>query len=324
MIHGLRVTGRVEQSLIRRSTSEFYEIGVETVVMAEISAARVKELRERTGAGMMECKRALQETAGDIDAAIELMRKAGLAKADKKAGRVAAEGVIALAPGTATIALVEVNCETDFVAKGDDFKQFAAAVAARVLETAPVDLEALAALPLADGKSVEETRREMIARIGENIGVRRFVRLESSTHVLNGYLHGGRIGAIVELDGGTPELAKDLAMHVAASRPLCIRPDQVPAAVLDKEREIYTAQVAAEGKKEAMIPRIVEGKVKKFLDEVTLLGQKFVKDPEQSVGQLLERSHARVLRFERFELGEGIEKKSGDFVSEVMAQVKGD
>lgn len=290
-----------------------------------ISAALVKELRERTGSGMMECKKALQETNGDIDAAIELMRKTGLAKAEKKAGRIAAEGQIVIrqaADGKAA-AMVEVNCETDFVSKGDDFQNFAGAVAERVLIGDPIDIGGLLALPLEDAESVDEVRRELIARIGENINVRRFTRLETQTGVLGSYLHGGRIGVLVELQGGNEALARDIAMHVAASNPICVSADQVPADVLAREREIYTAQATESGKPADIVAKMVEGRLRKYLNEVTLLGQPFVKDPDQSVEKYLKSNQASVVRFQRFELGEGIEKQTGNFADEVMAQVRG-
>ena len=290
-----------------------------------ISAAMVKELRERTGSGMMECKKALTETGGDIEAAVELMRKQGLAKADKKAGRTAAEGTLVVAAGDKAVALVEVNCETDFVAKGDEFQGFAAAVAASVLTASPADLDALLAAPLADGKSVDEIRREKVAKIGENIAVRRFVRYETAGGVLASYLHGTRIGVLVELAGGDEELAKDVAMHIAASRPLCVSPEQVPAEVVEKEREIALANAVNEGKSPEIAAKMVEGRVRKFLNENTLLGQVFIKDPEgkQTVAALLKGRAASVVAFTRYELGEGIEKKQENFADEVMAQVRG-
>lgn len=292
--------------------------------MAQISAALVKELRERTGAGMMECKKALADSEGDIEAAVAAMRKAGLAKADKKAGRIAAEGLIVLREAEYAAVLVEVNCETDFVAKGDDFRQFAGAVADQVLRVAPADLAALAELPMAEGPTVEQVRRELIAKLGENISIRRFSRLTSEQGRLAGYLHGTRIGVVVEVSGGDAELAHDLALHIAASKPLCIRADQVPADLLAKEREIYLAQAAESGKPANILEKMVEGKLRKYTAEVTLLGQPFVKDPERTVEQLLKAAQASVIHFERFELGEGIAKKSGNFVAEVMAQVHRD
>ncbi len=287
--------------------------------MAEITAALVKELRERTGSGMMECKRALQETGGDIEVAVELMRKAGQAKADKKASRIAAEGLIVLRQAAGAAAIAEINCETDFVTKNDDFRAFAAEVAETVLREGPADLDALLAAVMANGQTVEQNRRDCIAKIGENINVRRGIRLTTSTGVLGSYLHGARIGVLVELEGGDAELAKDIAMHIAASRPLCVSADQVPAELIAKEKEIYAARAVAEGKPANMIDKIAEGRLRKYFEEVTLLGQPFVKDPEQNVDKLLKSHKARVIRFERFELGEGIEKKSSDFAAEVAA-----
>ena len=294
--------------------------------MAQINAALVKELRERTGAGMMDCKKALQEAAGDIEMAVEALRKSGLAKADKKAGRIAAEGAIVIrqADDAKVVAMVEVNCETDFVSKGDDFRNFAVAVADLVLREDPKDLDALLILPLEGDRNVDYVRRELVAKIGENINVRRFVRYATQEGCLGSYLHGSRIGVVVEMHGGDEPLAKDIAMHVAASKPICVRDDQVPEALLAKERQIYTAQAAETGKPATIIAKMVEGRVRKFLSEVTLLGQPFVKDPDLSVGELLNSASASVATFERFELGEGIEKKVDNFAQEVMAQVKGD
>jgi elongation factor Ts len=287
-----------------------------------ISASMVKELRERTGAGMMECKKALTDSNGDLDLAVENMRKAGLAKADKKAGRVAAEGRIAVEQSADAVAMVEVNCETDFVANGDEFTAFATGVAKAVLATAPASLEALNDAKLADGESVDTARRNLVAKIGENMTVRRIERYTDKGSVLGAYVHGTRIGVIVELKGGDATLAKDVAMHVAASRPLCVKPEHVSAEVLEKEREIIRAQSADSGKPAAIIEKMVEGRLKKFLAEVTLLGQPFVKDPDTSVEKLLVKSGAEVLRFARFEVGEGIAKKQEDFAAEVMAQAR--
>jgi len=287
-----------------------------------ISASMVKELRERTGAGMMECKKALTESAGDLDLAIENMRKSGLAKADKKAGRVAAEGRVAIEQSGDAVAMAEVNCETDFVANGDEFGGFASAIAKAVLAAAPAGLEALNDVKLASGETADLARRNLVAKIGENITVRRIERYQAKGTVLGAYTHGTRIGVLVELKGGTPTLAKDIAMHVAASRPLCVKPEQVSAEVLEKEREIIRAQSADSGKPAAIIEKMVEGRLKKFLAEVTLLGQPFVKDPDQSVEKLVKAAGAEVLRFTRFEVGEGIEKKQEDFAAEVMAQAR--
>jgi elongation factor Ts len=291
----------------------------------QITAAMVKELRERTGSGMMECKKALTEANGDIDAAVEAMRKAGLAKADKRAGRVAAEGrvVIKLDAAGQRAVMVEVNCETDFVARGDDFQGFVDMVATKILETSPPDLDALSSLA-ADGSTIEQVRQALVAKIGENMAVRRFIVLDCGGGQFATYLHGTRIGVVVEMNGGSMELGKDIAMHVAASRPVCVSPDQVPAELVAKEREIFTALSAESGKPPAIIEKMVEGRVRKFLEEVALTGQPFVKDLNISVSKLLAEHKAKVVRFVRYEVGEGIEKKSVDFAAEVMAQVKGD
>jgi elongation factor Ts len=293
-----------------------------------VTAEAVKALRERTGAGMMECKKALVEANGDLEAAAEAMRKSGLAKADKKAGRIAAEGVIAFersADGR-TVALVEVNSETDFVAREKDFQGFAAAVAKAVLESKPADLEALNATKLSSGKTVEETRRELIARIGENIGVRRFEVVTSGAPVAT-YLHGSRIGTAVVIEGGDAQLGHDLAMHVAAINPQFLSSAEVPADQVEKEREIFIAQAAADpklaGKPKEVLAKATEGKLRKYLGEITLLGQPFVKDDKQSVEQVLKQANAKVLRFVRYEVGAGIEKKQENFAAEVMAQVRG-
>jgi elongation factor Ts len=291
----------------------------------EITAALVKELRERTGSGMMECKKALTETGGDIEAAVELMRKSGLAKADKKAGRVAAEGMItaAISDDGARGAIVEVNCETDFVAKGEDFVSFSGEVAKLVLAKQPADVEVLADLSLASGISVEETRRNLIAKLGENITVRRCAVLHGDGGKIAAYLHGNRIGVLVAVQGGDEVLAKDIAMHVAASKPVALGPENVPAELIAKEKEIYRAQAAESGKPADIVEKMVSGRVNKFLKEVTLLGQPFVKNPDISVEQLLKEQAAKVSAFVRFEVGEGIEKKSDNFAEEVMAQVRG-
>jgi elongation factor Ts len=287
-----------------------------------VTAEAVRQLRERTGAGMMECKRALVDSQGDLDAAAELMRKQGLAKADKKAARVAAEGVIVVERSAdgCTAAMVELNCETDFVAREQDFRNFAADLARLTLAGRVVDVPALLAAELAAGESVDQRRRALVAKIGENISVRRCVVLESSG-LLGAYVHGTRIGVLVALDGGTAELAHDLAMHVAASNPRYLSVAEVPAEVLAKEREILGEQALKEGKSPEITARMVEGRLRKSLNEITLLGQPFVRDPDQTIEKLLAAAGARVLRFERFEVGAGIEKKQEDFVAEVMAQV---
>jgi elongation factor Ts len=288
-----------------------------------ISADAVKQLRERTGAGMMECKKALVETKGDLDAAADLMRKQGLAKADKKATRVAAEGVIGIikAPDGHSAAMVEINCETDFVAREQDFRAFAQAVAACALSAKPNSLQALLEVRLDSGETIEERRRTLIAKIGENIGVRRFAVLPSSGPI-GAYLHGTRIGALVATEGGDASLAHDLAMHVAASNPKYRSPAEIPAGVVAKEREILTEQAKGEGKPPEIVAKMVEGRLRKSLNEFALTGQPFVKDPEVSIEKLLKNAGASVRAFERFEVGAGIEKKQEDFVAEVMAQVK--
>ncbi len=291
----------------------------------QITAAMVKELRERTGAGMMECKKALQASGGDIDAASEQMRKSGAAKAEKRAGRVAAEGVVTiLTSDDAKEAVVaEVNSETDFVAKGDDFQSFARAVAASALRNKPADLTELmeTTLPEFGDGVVDAVRRELIAKIGENINVRRFSLIQSQGGTLGSYLHGTRIGVVVDMRGADVSVAKDVAMHVAASRPLCVGEADIPADVMAKEKEIFTAQAEQSGKPPEIAEKMATGKLKKFVKEVTLLGQPFVKDPDQSVEKYLSTHNAQVVRFERLEVGEGIEKKSENFAEEVMAQV---
>ncbi|HEY4772676.1 MAG TPA: translation elongation factor Ts [Steroidobacteraceae bacterium] len=285
-----------------------------------ITAETVKQLRERTGAGMMECKKALVETQGDLDAAAELMRKSGLAKADKKAARVAAEGTIAVHRSGASAAMIEVNCETDFVARSEEFQGFARDVAQAALEHPAPSVDALVQLDLS-GATLEERRRALIAKIGENIAVRRFVRV-SAPGALGDYLHGTRIGSLVALEGGNEALARDLAMHVAAINPAYVDASAVPADVLDKEREILTEQTKGEKKPPEIIAKMVEGRLRKYLAEITLLGQPFVKDPDITVEKLLKKSGARVVEFVRYEVGAGIDRKQDDFVGEVMAQVK--
>ena len=292
-----------------------------------ISASMVKELRERTGSGMMECKKALVETNGDIEAAIEMMRKSGQAKAAKKAARTAADGMIVIKFGAdgKEAAMVEVNCETDFVAKDQNFSSFADAVAARVLGSDVETVQDLVNQPLHDGEetTIETAREALVAKIGENMNVRRFQRFHAGSGTLASYLHGVRIGVVVAVEGGDEALGKDIAMHVAASNPVCVSEEEVPAEMLQKEREIFKAQALESGKPENIVDKIVDGRVRKFLAEVTLNGQPFVKDPDITVGKLLAQAGARVVEFKRFEVGEGIEKKQENFAEEVMAQVKG-
>ncbi len=293
-----------------------------------VTAEAVKLLRERTGAGMMECKKALVETNGDLDAAAELMRKAGLAKADKKAARVAAEGVIVIersADGKRA-AVAEVNCETDFVAREPDFQSFAANVAKVALEHRPASTDALMALSLENGSSIDETRRALIAKIGENISVRRFAILEGPA-IVGAYLHGTRIGALVAMKSGDDAVAKDIAMHVAAINPLRVSAAEVPAEEVAKERAIFIEQAKSDpktaGKPQEIVDKITEGKVRKWLSEITLLGQPFVKDDKQTVEQYLKKAGGEVAAILRYEVGEGIDKKQEDFAAEVMKQVRG-
>lgn len=293
-----------------------------------ITASLVKELRERTGSGMMECKKALVETNGDIDAAIENMRKSGQAKAAKKAGRTAAEGIIVIqmTDDCKKGVMVEVNCETDFVAKDENFTSFADAVAQRALASDVESVEDLLSAPLHDGEetTINTAREALIAKIGENMNVRRFDRFESANGKLASYSHGVRIGVIVDIEGGDDELGKDVAMHVAASNPTCVSEEQVPADMLAKEREIFRVQALESGKPENIVDKIVDGRVRKYLAEITLLGQAFVKDPDVTVQKLLDGAGAKVNAFKRFEVGEGIEKKQENFADEVMAQVRGE
>ena len=290
----------------------------------QISASLVKELRERTSAGMMECKKALVEAGGDLDAAAEHLRKSGQAKADKKSGRVTAQGLIGLATQGARGAMVEVNCETDFVAQEERFKAFVQAVADCALRHGACEVDSLLANTLDDGGArVEERRRELIGQLGENITVRRVACLESQSDTLGAYSHLGRIGVLVDLDGGDAAVGKDVAMHVAASRPLAISEVDLPPQMLEKEREILLAQVADSGKPAAIQEKVVSGRLSKYVREITLLGQPFVKDPDQSVEKYLRGASASVRAMARFEVGEGIERKAENFAEEVMAQVRG-
>jgi len=288
----------------------------------DITPALVKELRERTGAGMMDCKKALVEAQGAIDLAAELLRKAGAAKADKKSSRVAAEGRVAVKSdaNTGRHVLLEVNSETDFVAKDESFAAFVDRLADVILATQPADVEALMRAQV-EGRTVEDLRLELVTKVGENIAVRRFEVLETKGNV-GSYVHGTRIGVLVDLTGGSPELARDLAMQVASLAPRYVASDQVPQETVDKEREIIKAQTAEEKKPPEIIAKMVEGRLRKFLDEITLTGQVFIKDDKKRVRDLLAAQKAEVKRFRRYEVGEGIEKKSADYVSEVMAQVK--
>ncbi|MFV2059552.1 MAG: translation elongation factor Ts [Gammaproteobacteria bacterium] len=289
-----------------------------------ITAAQVKELRERTGSGMMECKKALTEVNGDMEAAIDHLRKTGQAKADKKSSRVAAEGKIVFAHSddNKSALIIEVNCETDFAAKDENFSKFADDVAKVALANKPSTIDELNNIKLATGATVEEERKTLIAKIGENVDVRRF-EFVTSTGTLGTYSHGNRIGVAVSISSDNIELAKDIAMHIAASKPLCVSADQVDPEILKREKDIYSAEAASSGKPDNIIEKMVEGKIKKYLKEVTLLGQPFVKDPDQIIEKLLESAKTTVESFVRFELGDGIEKKVDNFAEEVMAQAKG-
>ncbi len=291
-----------------------------------ISASLVKELRERTAAAMMDCKRALEETQGDIEAAIQLLRERGAIKAAKKGDRITAEGLVAFAVSADQhkAAIVEVNCETDFVARAEDFVQFTQTVAKLALEHHTEDLNQIANLVFDahENVTVEAKRQALIAKLGENINIRR-VALVNSQGVIGAYSHGNRIGVLVGMKQGEVALAKDLAMHVAALQPLVVRPEQISAQLIEKEREIYTVQAAESGKPADIVAKMVEGRISKYLDEVSLLGQAFVKDPNTKVAKVLQAQNAEVESFVRFEVGEGIEKQVVDFASEVMAQVKG-
>ena len=287
-----------------------------------ISASMVKELRERTGAGMMQCKKALVEANGDLDGAAEVLRISGQANADKKAKRIAADGRIVVAQDGSKAVVVEVNSETDFVANDENFVVFAEAVAAAALASGTTDVETLAGEKLADGRAVEEARTELVGKVGENIGVRRIEQIESAG-VIASYTHGARIGSVVAIEGGDEALARDVAMHIAASNPMCIDETGIPAETLENERRILTEQAQDSGKPAEIIEKMVAGRINKYLKEITLLGQPFVKDPDVSVGKLLSGANATVTGFVRFEVGDGIEKKVDNFVEEVMAQVKG-
>lgn len=290
--------------------------------MAEITASMVKELRELTGLGMMECKKALSEADGDMKAAEDLLRIKSGAKASKAAGRIAAEGVVSgfVSADGKRGALVEINCETDFVAKNEDFIIFAKSLAQLMVDRNVSDVAALTEMALSEGETVEAARKALVMKLGENISLRRGANYETEGQLAM-YLHGSRIGVLLDYSGGDEVLGKDLAMHVAASKPVCVSSDQVSADLLARERQIFAAQAAESGKPANIVEKMVEGRVAKYLAEVTLLGQPFVKNPEQTVEKLLAEKSAKVNRFALFVVGEGIEKKSDDFAAEVMAQV---
>ncbi len=288
-----------------------------------ITASMVKELRQATGAGMMDCKKALSETDGDMDAAIEFLRKKGMAGADKKAGRVAAEGVIAIAVSDDKKSgiIAEVNCETDFVAKGDEFKEFANEIAALALAADTTDVEAIMALTMASGKTVDITRREMIARIGENMALRFAQKIESAG-LIGQYQHGEKIGVVVALDGGDDALARDIAMHIAAVNPSAITADEVDQDMLAKERKFQIEQAQESGKPAEIIEKMIDGRMRKYLQEITLVGQAFVKNPDVTIEKLLKENGATVTAFIRLEVGAGIEIEETDFAEEVALAAK--
>ena len=288
-----------------------------------ISASMVKELRERTGAGMMECKKALQESNGNIDSAIELLRTSGQAKAEKKAKRVAAEGKIVIKNNLENAVIVEINSETDFAANESNFTDFANSIADVLLQNEISDINSLNDLKLSDDVSVEEARTNLISKIGENISIRRFDKIHQAINI-GEYSHGSRIGVIVSLDKSEPDLAKDIAMHIAASNPVCLDEEDVPEDLVSREKRIFLEQASSSGKPPEIIEKMVEGRMKKFFREITLLGQSFIKDPDISIRDLLDQSEAKVQSFIRYEVGEGIEKKEENFADEVMKQIKGD
>jgi elongation factor Ts len=288
-----------------------------------ITAGMVKELRETTGAGMMDCKKALAETNGDMEAAIEFLRKKGMAGADKKAGRVAAEGVIAIAVSDdkKKAAIAEVNCETDFVAKGDEFKDFANEIAQIALKTGSTDIEALYGETMANGKTIDERRRELIAKIGENMAVRRLELVETNGQI-GQYQHGEKIGVVVDMTGGDESLSRDVAMHIAALKPTAVSADNVDQEVIEKERRFQIEQAQESGKPMEIIEKMIEGRMRKFLQDITLVGQSFVKNPDVTIEKLLKDNNASVAKFIRLEVGEGIEIEETNFADEVAAAAK--
>tara|TARA_B100001287_G_scaffold75402_1_gene62605 strand:- start:68 stop:928 length:861 start_codon:yes stop_codon:yes gene_type:complete len=282
----------------------------------------VKELRERTGAGMMECKKALVDSNGNLDSAIELLRTTGQAKAEKKAKRIAAEGRIIIKSDTEHTVILEINSETDFVANDSNFINYAESVAVAILENEVIDLESLNKIDLTTGMNVENARTQLISKIGENISIRRFDKIKQCDN-MGVYTHGARIGVVVSLTGGDKETSKDVAMHVAASNPICISNEGVPEELISREERIFKEQAASSGKPPEIIDKMIQGRMGKFFKEVTLLGQPFIKNPDISVDELLRESKAEIISFKRYEVGEGIEKKEENFADEVMAQIKG-
>ena len=289
-----------------------------------ITAALVKELRERTGAGMMDCKKALVETNADLEAAIDLMRASGAAKAAKKAGRIASEGLVnvVISDDNKSAVILEVNSETDFVTKGQPFIGFVSALGKLALKNKPESVEVFVTQTLDSGETVDEARESIIAKIGENVSVRRLQTVRVENGVLGAYKHGDRIAVLAVLSGKDADLAKDIAMHIAASRPECVSEEQLSNELLEREKAIFIEQAKESGKPDSIIEKMIVGRMKKFVNEVTLYGQAFIKDPETSVGELVKSKNAEVESFVRFEVGEGIEKKEDNFVEEVMAQAQ--
>ena len=290
-----------------------------------ITAALVKDLRERTGAGMMDCKKALSETNGDMEAAIDLMRTSGAAKAAKKSGRVAAEGLVKvnISDDNKTATILEVNSETDFVTKGDDFIEFVNTLGALALKTTPANIEEFMTQTLENGDSLEKAREDIVAKVGENVSIRRVETITTDSGVIGAYKHGERIAVLSVLEGGDEALAKDVAMHVAATRPECVSEEQLDPELLEREKAIFVEQARESGKPDNIIEKMIGGRMKKFVNEVTLYGQAFVKDPDTTVGALAKANNAKVISFIRYEVGEGIEKKEENFADEVAAQMKG-
>ncbi|BAS68431.1 translation elongation factor Ts [Bathymodiolus septemdierum thioautotrophic gill symbiont] len=292
-----------------------------------ITAAMVKELRERTAAGMMDCKKALSETNGDMEAAIDLMRTSGAVKAAKKSGRIAAEGLVKvnMSDDGKTATILEVNSETDFVTKGETFINFVDDLGALALKTTPADIDEFLNESMENGDSLEKAREDIVASTGENVAIRRVQTLTVGANgVIGAYKHGDRIAVLTVLEGGDQQLAKDVAMHIAASKPECISESDLSADLLEREKAIFVEQARESGKPEEIIEKMIVGRMKKFVNEVTLEGQAFVKDPETTVAALLKSNNANIKSFVRFEVGEGIEKKEENFADEVMAQVKGE
>ena len=290
-----------------------------------ITASLVKELRERTGAGMMDCKKALTETGGDMEAAIDLMRTSGAAKAAKKAGRVAAEGLVkvSISEDKKTVTVLEVNSETDFVTKGADFINFVDTLGELALKTKPNNIEEFLSQQLENGDSMEKAREEIVAKVGENVEIRRVQTVEAGKGVIGAYKHGEKIAVVTLLEGGDSSLAKDIAMHIAATRPECVSEEELSPELLEREKAIFIEQARESGKPDNIIEKMIVGRMKKFVNEVTLYGQSFVKDPDITVAELAKSNNATVKSFVRFEVGEGIEKKEENFADEVMSQVQG-